>query len=153
MPPESVVDALRKVHRSLKPAGVMLDIHPRAMPSPLAVQSGAELTPLGQIAYSQTFNDTIGNAMAVLESQEKGRAFRREDQQEFSLLHRYASFEEWQTYMTDQAPYYFTPNAALVETMRGLAAAPGAEIILEEHVRATRFRKGTALDPLAAAQL
>ncbi len=141
MPSEGVVDALRKVHRSLRPGGLLLDVHPQPKPSPIEVRTGAGTTDLGQLEYSPGFIGTMSNADEALASLDRDGTFRNEREVEFLLLHHFDSMAEWQDYMAKEAQYYLPPDAAMLETIAGGLASAGAELILSEWVRASRFRR------------
>ncbi len=135
------MDALRKVHRSLRPGGLLLDVHPQPQPSPFEVRTGAGATDLGQLEYSPDFIRTMSNADEALVSLDQDGTFRNEREEEFLLLHHFESLAEWQDYMAKEAQYYLTPDATMIETIgRGLATA-GAELVLREWVRTSRFRR------------
>ena len=141
MPSEGVVDALRNVHRSLRPGGLLLDVHPQPQPSPIEVRTGAGTTDLGQLEYSPGFIDTMSNADEALASLDRDGTFRNERDEEFLLLHHFGSLAEWQEYMAKEAQYYLPPAAAMIETMSRRLATPGAELLIRERVRASRFRR------------
>jgi hypothetical protein len=141
MPPEGVVDALRKVHRSLRPGGLLLDVRPQPQPSPFEVRTGAGATDLGQLEYSPDFIRTMSNADEALASLDRDGTFRKERKEEFLLLHHFESLAEWQEYMAKEAQYYVPPDATMIEAVgRGLETA-GAELVLKEWVRANRSRR------------
>ena len=141
MPAEGVVDALRKVHRSLRPGGLLLDVHPQTQPLPIEVRTGAGVTDLGQLEYSRGFIDTMSNAEAALASLDRDGTFRNEREEKFRLLHYFASLAEWQDYMAVEAPYYLPPDATMIESIGRELATAGAELVLRESVRASRFRR------------
>ena len=141
MPAEVVVDALRKLHRTLRPGGVLLDIHPRAMPSTIEVRGRDGPTPLGQIEFSPRFNTAISNAEQALASTEAEGLFAGEQQAEFPVLYHFDSALQWLDYLTSQAAYYVPPDEAVVEAVRGAMAMLDAEMLMSESVRATRFRR------------
>ena len=141
MPSEGVVDALRKVHRSLRPGGLLLDIHPQPQPSPIEVRTGAGTTDLGHLEYSPDFIGTMSNADEAMASLNRDGTFRNEREEEFLLLYHFESLVEWQDNMAKEAEYYVPPDATMIEAIsRGLATA-GAEMVLREWIRASRFRR------------
>ena len=141
MPSEGVVDALRKVHRSLRRGGLLLDVRPQPQPSPIEVRTSAGTTDLGQLEDSPGFIRTRSNADRALVSLEADGTFKNEREVEFLLLRHFASLAEWRDYMAKEAQYYVSPDSAVSEAIaRGLAAA-GSELILREWVRAARFRR------------
>ena len=141
MPPEGVVYALRKVHRSLRSGDLLLDVHPQPQPSPFEVRTGVGTTDLGQLEYSPDFIRTMSNADEALASLDRDGTFRKERQEEFLLLHHFESLAEWQDYMAKEAQYYVQPNATMIEAIGRELATAGAELVLKEWVRANRSRR------------
>ena len=140
MPAEGVVDALRNVHRSLRPDGLLLDVHPQPQPSLIEVLTGTHTADLGQLEYSPSFIRTMSNADEALASLDRDGTFRNEREEEFLLRHHFESLAEWQDYMAKEAQYYLPPDATVIETIGQELATAGAELVLREWVRASRFR-------------
>ena len=83
----------------------------------------------------------MSNADEAFASLDRDGTYRNERQKEFLLLHHFESLAGWQDYMAKEAQYYLPPDATMIETIgRGLATA-GAELVLREWVRASRFRR------------
>ena len=141
MPSEGVVDTLRKVHCSLRPGGLLLDVHPQPQPSPIEVRTGAGTTDLGQLEYSPDFISTMSNAVEALASLDRDGTFRNEREEEFLLQHHFESLAEWQDYMAKEAQYYLPPDATMIETIGREMATVGAELVIRAWVRASRFRR------------
>ena len=130
-----------KVHRSLRPGGLLLNVQPQPQPSPIEVRTGAGTTDLGQVVYSPGFIHTMSKADDALASLDRGGAFRNEREERFLLLHHFESLAEWQDYMAKDAEYYVPPDATMIETIGRALATPGSELVLREWVRASRFRR------------
>ena len=129
------------MHRSLRPGGVLLNVHPQPQPSPIQVRTDAGEEDLGQLEYSPDFIFTMSKADTALASLERDGTFRKERKGEFLLLHHFESLAEWKDYMVKEADYYVPPDATMIEAIgRGLATA-GAELVLREWVLASRFRR------------
>lgn len=141
MPSEGVVDALKKVHRSLRPGGLLLDVHPQARLSPLELRTGAYATDLGHLEYGPDFIQTLSNSDEVLASLDQGGTFRNERDEEFLLLHHFESFAKWQEFMAQEAEYYVPPDSTMIEKIGQGLFLKGAELVLKEWVRASRFRR------------
>ena len=141
MPIEGVVDALWKVHRSLRPDGLLLDVHPQPRPTPIEVRTGAGSASIGRLEYSPGFvqtNSTANDALALL-----GRegAFVNDKKMVFEILHYMDSVADWQTYLTTEAQYYVPPDETLIESIHSILDRTAGEIILREFIEATRFRR------------
>ena len=141
MPSEAVVDALRKVHRSLRLGGLMLDVHPQPQPLPIEVRTEAGTSDLGQLEYSPSFIDTMSNADEAPASLDRDGTFRNERKVEFLFLHHFESLAEWQDYMTKEAQYYLPPVTTMIETIGRGRATAGADLVLRERTQASRFRR------------
>ncbi len=119
----------------------MLDVHPLPKPSPIEVLTGSGTTDLGQLEYGADFLGTMSAADEALASLARGGAFTNEREEEFLLRHHFDSFADWQDYMAKEAEYYLPPDATMIETIgRGMATA-GAELVIMEWVRASRFMR------------
>ena len=141
MPSEGVVDALERVHRSLRPGGLLLDVHPQALPSPLELHTNAYATDLGHLEYGPDVIQTLSNSDEVLASLDQGGTFRNERDEEFLLLHHFESFAEWQDFMAQEAEYYVPPDSTMIEKIGQGLLLKGAELVLKEWVGASRFRR------------
>ena len=82
------------MHRSLRPGGLLLDVHPQPQPSPIEVRTGAGTAELGQLEYSPGFIRTMSNADEALASLDRDGMFRNEREEEFLLLHHFESLAE-----------------------------------------------------------
>ena len=141
MPSEGLVDALRKVHRSLRRGGLLLDVRPQPQPLPIEVRTGAGPTDLGQLEHSPGFIRTMSNADRALASLERDGTCRNEREVEFLLLRHFESLAEWQEYMVKEAQYYVSLDATVSEAIGRRLATAGSELVLREWVRASRFRR------------
>lgn len=89
MAPEGVVDALRRVHRSLAREGVLLDLHPTR---PFATAEAAGV-PLGRLDERE-FMAIVRATEAKLEEAIAIRLFRPEVDVRFDVLERFDSADE-----------------------------------------------------------
>ena len=91
------------MHRSLRPGGLLLDVHPQPQPSPIEIRTGAGTTDLGQLEDSPGLIGTMSNADEALASLDRDGTFRNEREEEFLLLHHFESLTEWQDYIEGSA--------------------------------------------------
>ena len=141
MPQESVVDALNIIHRALRPSGLLLDIHPQAVPSPFNVRlADNTTTSLGESAYNDDFTATIAAAEQALVQQQADGKFTNERQAEFQILHHFVSADDWQTYRAQEAKFYVPATPELIAAVHQAMAPPGATLLMAEAVCATRYR-------------
>ena len=108
------------MHRSLRPGGVLLDVHPQPEPSPIEVRTGSGTTDWGQLEYSPDFIDTMSNADEALVSLDRDGTFTNERDVEFLLGHHFESLGEWEDYMAKEAEYYLPPDATMIEAIEML---------------------------------
>ncbi len=141
MPSEGVVDALWKVHRALRPGGVLLDLHPQPRFVQIQVRASTGFAPVGRLEYSSVFFQTIAAADEALASFHTRGSFLNEREREFALLHYLDSIADWETYMTTWGQYYVPPDGPLLKTIHDLFASTEAPVILKERVQATRLRR------------
>ena len=129
------------MHRSQRPGGLLLNVHPQPRPCPIEVQTGTGTSDIGQLVYTPAFTDTISKADEAFVSLDRDGIFRNERHEEFLLLHHFASLLEWQEYMAKEGHYYLPPAAAMSETINRRLAITGAELVLREWIQASRFRR------------
>ena len=139
MPPESVVDALRKVHRTLRPGGVLLDIHPITELSRLEVRTSSGVDRLGDLTWSSDFSRTISNAEQSLAALNREGVFLHERAEEFRIMRHFATVAEWQDFMAKETPYYVPLDETLAEAIHQVLSPGNADLTLSEPGRASKF--------------
>jgi hypothetical protein len=141
MPRESVVDALNTIHRTLRPGGILLDVHPLPAPAPLELRppSGTAAS-VGQSEYSPAFNETITLAEKALELHKTDGLFIEEKHTDFDSVHHFSTAQQWAQFR-DEYPDDFVPATDdLVATVAEAFQAPGTHLLMAERARATRYR-------------
>ena len=141
MSSEGVVDALWKVHRALRPRGVLLDLHPPPQTVQVEVRAGTGFAPVGQLEYSSSFDHTISAADEALASFHRQGSFLKERELEFTVLQYLDSLADWETYMATWGQYYVPLDERLVKSIHGLFDSAKAPVILREWIQATCFRR------------
>ena len=139
MPAEGVVDALRKVRRSLRPEGVLIDSHPDPYPVPLVIRSGTASRQVGRLEYSSAFTHAIGNASQAEASLVADGTFRREGEENYEFLLYLSTFDEWQAYWAIESGYYEPPGDALHDALRVGLAPGGSQLVVSYQVKTKRF--------------
>jgi len=139
MPAESVVDALRKVHRLLRPGGVALNCRPVASGPTLEVRIWSGNTPLGPLPYSDAFIRNIQDAGAGFDLLCDEGLFAKGPHARYTVDIRFASLNEWEQYWAAEAPDYAPPNDGLLPAINELMAQPVAELVMRKPIEATRF--------------
>ena len=88
-----MVHALEEIHRLLKPAGTLIDIHPMAESSPIEIHQGGKIDVAGQLSVRQWCIDFQQADNALSEIAQRG-LFAVERDAVFDSLTHYASAAE-----------------------------------------------------------
>jgi len=146
-----MVHALEEIHRLLKSAGALIDIHPVAEPSPIEIRQGGRTELVGYLSVRQWYIDFQQADNALSEIAQRG-LFAVEQEGVFESLTYYASAAELGTSVKEsidkfardaQSAIEAVPHAEALaaraeELMR--TAASGAELIVRERTHITRLR-------------
>ena len=146
-----MVHALEEIHRLLKPAGALIDIHPVSESSPIEIHRGGQIERVGYLSVRQWCIDFQQADDALAEIVQRN-LFVVERERVFDSLTHYASAAEMSTSLkesiakfardaqsADEAvPHVEALAARADELMR--AAAGEAELIVREPTRISRLR-------------
>jgi SAM-dependent methyltransferase len=91
------VHALKRIHRSLRPDGVLLDLHPQPDRPRIEIWQDGRVELLGHIDYEQDIADIL-NARARLDQVEKDGWYVTYRRMVFELVSHFTSVEDWQTH-------------------------------------------------------
>ena len=141
MPSESVVDALLKVHRALRPDGMLLDCHPIPEPVLLEVRRDSETVQLDPLEYTPEFNHAIAIADQAFSSLSNDGTFLEQQELKYEILIHFDSFDEWENFWADEAVYFIPPKDELFEKIHRHLAARDAELLFHCQTKATCFKK------------
>ena len=146
-----MVHALEEIRRLLKPAGVLIDIHPAAVASPIEIQEGVKIEVAGYLSVAQWCTDFQQADEALTEIVRRG-LFSVEREAEFDSLAYYTSAAELRTAQKESIEKFArdarsinesVPHvealAARVEELMG-AAGGGAQIIVREPTHIIQLR-------------
>jgi len=136
--------ALKKIHRLLKPAGVLIDIHPTPEPASLEVRIGMQSTPAG---WMQETDDYAGyeQSDAALAEAIKRDLFIAERQGNFEFIVYADSIEELrEEYLSDFWEQAYIDDITLARLEEMLSTSErDKEIILRESIQIARLKKKT----------
>jgi len=146
-----MVHALEEIHRLLKQAGVLIDIHPVAEPSPIEIHWGEKIERVGDLSVRQWCSDYQHADEALTEIKQRG-LFMIEREGMFNSLTYYDSAAEMRTdwkaaidkfardaqSIAESAPQAEAMAARVEELMQ--AAGSGAELIVGERVHISRLK-------------
>ena len=141
MPTESVVDALRVIHRTLRPGGVLLDLHASEAVSPVRTLFRGHATAHGAIEWSPMFQATVSLAEEALARAEAAGDYGNEQQSEYQVENHFLTAGEWAEFRAAQGPYYEPVGDGLVTAVERAMEPVGSELLMGEVVRATRYRR------------
>ena len=146
-----MVHALEEIHRLLKPTGVLIDIHPVAVSSPIEIHHGGKIDLVGQLSIRQWCVDFQQADSALAELAQRG-LFAPERERVFDSLTHYPSVAEMRTSLKESiakfardaqsagegVPHVEALAARADELMQ--AAVSGAELIVREPTHISRLR-------------
>ena len=146
-----MVHALEEIHRLLKPAGTLIDIHPVAVSSPIEIRQGGKIDLVGDLTVRQWCTDFQQADDALAEITQKG-LFAIERADVFDSLIYYDSVEEMRSSLKESIDYFARDAQSAVEDAphdEALAvqaeelmqtAVRGAELIAHEPTHISRLR-------------
>lgn len=133
------MDALRRIHKCLKPDGVLLDVHPQPQNSQIEIWQDGLTHHLGEIDQREDHVE-IEAARAHLWSFEQGGLFATEKQGFFELLEHHPTVESWQEKWVEDG-YRLVAEPELLGSANELLRSGGGELVIREPVRATSLRR------------
>ena len=146
-----MVHALEEIHRLLKPAGTLIDIHPVAVSSPIEIHQGGKIDLVGQLTVRQWCTDFQQADNALAEIARRG-IFAVERADVFDSLIYYDSAAEMRVALKESIEYFDRGDqstdeeaqqvdrlAARAEELM-LDAVSGAELIAHEPTHISRLR-------------
>ncbi|MEX2623931.1 MAG: hypothetical protein WD651_09385 [Acidimicrobiia bacterium] len=140
--------ALRRIHRSLRPEGVLLDLHPQPEHAGVEVWQRGRVERLGRVEQEEDIRD-IQEARDRLDLVEGEGWYITERRRFFDLLSHFPSAEEWLEYQEREGYTGVVSNELLASANRLLATGDG-EFVVREPIRASllkRLPKGGSDDP------
>jgi hypothetical protein len=134
-----VVDALKQVHHSLTPDGILLDVHPEPVNSPIEVWQGDRVHELGELDQRED-NREIEDARLRLDQLVTDGLFTPETSVFFELHEHHDSVESWQEKWAEE-DYRLVAAPGMLESAGRLLSMGGGELVIKEQIRATRLRR------------
>ena len=133
------MNALRRIHGSLREDGVLLDIHPQPENSRIEVWENGRIHHLGEVDQHEDHEEIVA-ARSHLRAFERDGLFRTEQSAVFELLEYHPSVESWQG-RWDCEGYRLVAEPNLLRTARALLQNSSAELVIREPVRASRLSR------------
>ncbi len=140
------MDALSRIHSSLRASGVLLDLHPQPENSRLEIWQGNRISPLGEIDQQQEIQEIEYAESRLAELEERG-LYATDSQRFFDLLEHHPSVESWLQRWAEEG-WQFAVDDEVLKSARELLQAGGGDLVIREPIRATRLnrRRETAPD-------
>jgi hypothetical protein len=146
-----MVHALEEIHRLLKPAGTLIDIHPVSESLPIEIHERGRIDPVGDLSVRQWCVDFAQADSALAEILGRG-VFAVEREGVFDSLTYYDSAEEMRTALrgsldrfardahsvAEAVPHVEAMSSRSEELMR--TAGSGAELVVRERTHIRRLR-------------
>lgn len=137
--------ALRGIHHSLRPGGLLLDICPLPEPARVEVERRDGVVPAGQMGREELIG-RIHAAQTALDSLVRGGLFVREAATIFEFVDHFDTVEDWLAYREERGTTIPLDEALLART-RTLLIPGAGEVRLREQVQAARLRRTSPLEP------
>jgi len=134
-----VVHALRQIHRSLRPDGLLLDVHPQPVNPRVEVRQGGLVHDLGEIDAHED-NREVEDARIQLEVLVREGLFSQEATDFFDWCEHHDSVAGWQERLASEEWGLVAPPE-MIETAQRLLSSGGGELVIKLQVRATRLRR------------
>jgi SAM-dependent methyltransferase len=136
---EGVVHALRRIHRSLQPEGVLLDLHPQPEPAGVEVWQGGRVERLGHLDQEEDMID-IFEARDRLDLVEEDGWYVTERRRFFDLLSHFPSAEDWLEYQAREEYTGVASDELLASAIRLLSTRDG-EFVVREPIRGSLLKR------------
>jgi hypothetical protein len=133
------VHALRRIHRSLRPGGVLLDLHPQPEPAAVEVWHGGQVEHLGHVDQKDDIGDIL-EARVRLGQVEVDGWYVNQRQEFFDLIAHFPTASDWQEYQAKEG-YSGVLSDDLLASAHELMATSGGEFIVREPIRASLLKR------------
>ena len=131
--------ALRRIHRSLRPGGVLLDLHPQPEHAGVEVWQGGRVERLGHVGQEEDIRDIL-EARDRLDLVEGEGWYITERQRFFDLLSHFPSAEDWLEYQ-EREGYTGVVSEELLASANRLLATGNGEFVVREPIRASLLKR------------
>lgn len=131
--------ALRRIHRSLRPEGVLLDLHPQPEHAGVEVWQGGRVERLGDVGQEEDIRDIL-EARDRLDLVEGEGWYITERRRFFDLLSHFPSAEDWLQYQ-EREGYTATVSEELLASANRLLATGNGEFVVREPIRASLLKR------------
>ena len=131
--------ALRRIHRSLRPEGVLLDLHPQPEHAGVEVWQGGRVERLGNVGQEEDIRDIL-EARDRLDLVEGEGWYITERRRFFDLLSHFPGAEDWLEYQ-EREGYTSVVSEELLASANRLLATGNGEFVVREPIRASLLKR------------
>ena len=132
--------ALSHIHAALRPAGLLLDLHPDAMHSQIEVCIGGAIHRLGQLDETLHIQD-VRVARAARQTTIDAGLFVLEREIRFTFVSHFGAVEAWLTYMAEHAQKALIPAELVARARELLPPGAAGEVRVRRRIYAARLRR------------
>ncbi len=134
-----MVDALRNIHQSLVPEGLLLDIHPEPEHARVEIWQRDRIHAIGRLDESQDIEEIL-HAEAQLATLVAEGWFIRERFERFEMLIHFPTLEDWMERRASKSSTSIIPDQVLASARRLLSEGE-AELVLRQRNQIALFRR------------
>lgn len=131
--------ALRRIHRSLQPGGLLVDLHPQPEPPAVEVWQGSRVERIGHVDEHDDMRG-IREARRRLARMEAGGWYVTLRQEFFDLIAHFPSTRAWEQYKIDEGDSASLAPETLARADE-LMTTGGGEFIVREPIRASLLER------------
>ena len=131
--------ALRRIHHSLGPEGVLLDLHPQPEHAGVEVWQEGRVERLGHVGQEEDIRDIL-EARDRLDLVEGEGWYITERRRFFDLLSHFPSAEDWLEYQ-EREGYTGVVSEELLASANRLLATGNGEFVVREPIRASLLKR------------
>ncbi len=133
------MNVLRQIHKTLRPRGLLLDIHPQPENPRVEIERAGRSIRVGTIDWTQDSKE-IREARKRLETIRREGLFRLERRRFFDLRAYHESVDSWLEYRREKACSSVVSSSVLRAARRELRSG-GGRVVVIERVRASALRR------------
>src|SRR5215469_477313 len=128
------------MHSALRPGGQLLDLHPDAVHSPVAVEAGGTIVPHGHLDDTLHIRDVHG-ALAARQVVIDAGQFILERETRFTFITHFDSVDSWLRFMAEHAQKSVIPAELVARARELLPPGTAGEVRIRRQTYAARLRR------------
>lgn len=134
-----MVHALRRIHLSLRPKGVLLDLHPQPEHPGVEIWHRGQVVRRGYVEQEEDIREIL-EARRRLELIEGEGWYVTESQRSFDLLSHFSSAEDWLEFQAREG-YTGVVSEEVMATADRLLPAKDGDFVVREPIRASLLKR------------